>query len=178
MSMIRRFLAIIDALGYAGAAFGAVSCLLLSAMLIAEVVLTSFFETSQPWAVEYGNYFLAFVLFCGAGWSVRNGDHIRVAFLAQALSPRGAHLLEMTVTALAVGISGFCATALVGLVWRTIEAGSRSYFPMGTPLAYPQAAVAAGFVLLTLGFVARLIRLAIGDPPEDSPGGQPLLGLE
>jgi len=178
MGFLRRLLAAVDALGYAGAAVGAVACLLLAAMLVAEVALTSLFQTSQPWAVEYGNYFLAFVLFCGGGWSVRTGDHIRVAFLAKGLPPKGAHFLELAVTALAVGISGFCAAALVGLAWRTAELGSRSYFPLQTPLVYPQAVVAAAFVLLTLGFLARLIRLAIGDAPENPPGDQPLLGLE
>src|SRR3712207_6283957 len=158
MNLVRRFLAAVDALGYAGAALGAAACLLLAAMLIAEVVLTSFFQYSQPWAVEYGTYFLAFTLFCGSGWAVRTGDHIRVAFLARALTPRGARLLELAVTALAVAISAFCAATLIGLVARTIAAGSRSYFPMQTPLAFPQAVVAAAFVLITLGFAARLIR--------------------
>jgi len=161
MGALRRLLAAVDALGFCGAAVGAVACLLLAAMLVAEVVLTSLFQTSQPWAVEYGNYFLAFVLFCGAGWSVRTGDHIRVAFLAKALPPRGVRLLETAVTALAVGISGFCATALVGYAWRTAQLGSRSYFPLQTPLVYPQAVIAAAFVLLTLGLFLLVINAAL-----------------
>ena len=36
-----------------------------------------------------------------------------------------------------------------------------------TPLVYPQAAMAFGAALLTLQLVARVLRLLIGEPPED-----------
>ena len=45
--------------------------------------------------------------------------------------------------------------------------GSTSATIDETPLVYPQAAMALGAALLTLQLVARLVRLFLGEPPED-----------
>jgi len=74
LPLLRRALAAIDILNAVGAGFAAISAALLAVMLIVEVVTTSAFAWSQPWAVEYSGYFLAFILFCGSGWALRSGD--------------------------------------------------------------------------------------------------------
>jgi TRAP-type C4-dicarboxylate transport system permease small subunit len=82
---VKGSLRLIDGACFAGACVAAAAAALLAAMLIAEVMLTSFFNVSQPWAVEFAIYLQAVVLFCGSGWALRQGAHIRVGVLLQAL---------------------------------------------------------------------------------------------
>ncbi len=164
--MIQAVLKAVDGLNVVGAAGAALAFALLSVMLIVEVIATSFFAWSQPWAVEYSTYFLAFTLFLGSGWTLRTGGHIRVSILLALLPGRAARLLDLCGSAFALGVVSFAAWALVGQALRTAELGSVSYFPSRTPLLYPQALLAAGFVLLALAFLARVVRLALGQPAE------------
>jgi TRAP-type C4-dicarboxylate transport system permease small subunit len=165
----------IDAACLAGAWVAAAACLLLSAMLVLEVATTSFFNWSQPWAVEYSTYFQAMVLFAGSGWAFRQGAHIRVAVLLGALRPLAARLVDLFATVFALGLCGYLTVALIGQALRTIELGSRSYYPSATPLAWPQGFLAASFVLLTLSILARFLRLLVGAPPEAPPeSGRPV----
>lgn len=164
------FLRLVDGACAAGAFVAAISAALLALILIGEVIVTSFFEWSQPWAVEYAIYLQCFVLFCGAGWTLRQGGHIRVAILLQALPQAAARLLDMVGTAFAVGVVGFASGALWQQLIRTFDFGSTSFYPMGTPLWIPQALLTLGVTLLLLGFVARFLRLALGQPADLSAG--------
>lgn len=159
----------IDAACLAGAWVAAVACALLSAMLIVEVATTSFANWSQPWAVEYSTYFQAMVLFAGSGWTFRQGGHIRVSLLLAALPRTWARLVDLLGTGFALGVCFYLAVALVNQTVRTSELGSRSYYPSETPLAWPQGALAAAFVLLALSILARLVRLLAGEPAEAPP---------
>jgi TRAP-type C4-dicarboxylate transport system permease small subunit len=163
-------LRVIDALCAAGAVLAAVSAALLAAILIGEVVATSFLNWSQPWAIEYAIYLQCFVLFCGAGWTLRQGGHIRVGVLMQALPPGAARLLDMAGTAFAIGMLGFATWALWQQLLRTFAFGSTSFYPMGTPIWIPQGLLTLGVTLLLLAFVARLLRLAMHEPPDLSAG--------
>lgn len=163
-------LAVIDAACAVGAVVAAVSAGLLAAMLITEVVVTSFFSWSQPWAVEYAIFLQCFVLFCGAGWTLRQGGHIRVGVLLQALPPSTARLVDMAGTVFAIGVIGFATWALWQQLLRTFDFGSTSFYPMGTPLWIPQGLLTLGVTLLLLAFLARLLRLALGQPADLASG--------
>jgi len=163
---VAAFLRVIDGLCGIGAAVAAVAAGLLAAMLILEVIATSFLAWSQPWAVEYATYLQCVVLFCGAGWTLRQGGHIRVAILFQALPAALVRLLDMAGTIFAIGVLGFATWAIWQQLGRTVDFGSTSYYPMGTPLWIPQALLTFGVTLLLLAFVARLVRLAFGQQPE------------
>lgn len=163
LSAVCRF---IDRLNFAGALVAAASCGLLAIMLIAEVVSTSFLSWSQPWAVEYGAYLCAFTLLAGSGYALRAGTHIRVQVLLEYSPARMRLPVELFCTLAALVVAGMLSWGLAELAWRSHVRNSVSYFAMQTPLAWPQALMAAGASLLALALVARLIRLLIGEPPD------------
>lgn len=163
MTLLRRAAALIDRMNFAGAVFAAAALCLLALLLIVEVATTGLVNYSQPWAVEYASYLLAAAMLCGAGWTLGDGGHMRVRFVSAERSPRIARVLEYVASLAGLAMAAFIAAALIGMALRSHQLGSRSYFPMQTPLVWPQLVVASGFVLLTLGFVARLIRLALGE---------------
>ena len=63
-------------------------------------------------------------------------------------------------------VAGMLAWGLSELAWRSHVRNSVSYFAMQTPLAWPQALMAAGALLLAAALLARLLRLLIGDAPD------------
>lgn len=156
---MRLILKTVDGACFVGAVLAALSAGALALMLIGEVIFTSFFAWSQPWSVEYATYLQAFILFLGSGWALRNGGHIRVAILLQLAPKPVARLVDLIATTFGLGVIGYAASALVWQAVRTVNFGSTSFYPMGTPLWIPQALLAAGFVLLALAFAARLFRL-------------------
>jgi TRAP-type C4-dicarboxylate transport system permease small subunit len=163
---VRLALRAIDAACAVGAGVAAVAAGLLALLLIAEVVLTSFFATSQPYVIEYAIFLQAAILFAGSGWALRQGAHIRVSVLLAALPPGPRRVVDMAGTAFATGIIGFAAWTMV-LQWvRTFDLGSRSFYPMQTPLWIPQGVVTLGVCLLVLAFAARLVRLLLHEAPE------------
>lgn len=163
---IRTLLRAIDGLCTVGAWIAAVSAAILAVILIVEVIGTSFFNWSQPWAVEYAIYLQCFVLFCGSGWTLRQGGHIRVAVLMQALPRRAAWCLDLCGSCFAMGVLGFAAWALWQQLIRTFDFGSTSFYPMATPLWIPQGLLTIGVTLLLLAFGARTIRLLTGEATE------------
>jgi TRAP-type C4-dicarboxylate transport system permease small subunit len=168
----------VDALCAIGAAIGALAAALLALILIAEVALTSFFNTSQPWAVEYAIYLQAMILFCGSGWALRQGGHIRVAVLLQALPAPLARALDLVSTCFALGVIGYLALAMWRQWLRTIDLGSTSFYPMATPIWIPQGFLTLGVLLLLLATFARLARLLLGRTPEAGPGALTGGGVE
>lgn len=162
----RRVCAAIDALNAAGAAFAAVCCALLALMLIVEVIVTSGFAWSQPWAVEYASYLCAISLLGGAGYALRHSSHIRVQVALAWLPPRIGRVLDFFCTSGAIVITAMLAYGLAELSMRSWERNSRSYFVMQTPLAIPQGLLAIAVILLLLALFARALRLLIGDSPD------------
>ncbi|WP_307807139.1 TRAP transporter large permease subunit, partial [Naasia sp. SYSU D00057] len=109
--------------------------------------------------MEYPVYLQCVVLFAGTGWTLRQGGHIRVAVLLQALPPGIARLIDMAGCVFAIGFLGFACSALWQQLIRTVEFGSTSYYPMGTPLWLRRRRVTAP-ITLVLGML--LVTLAGG----------------
>lgn len=163
---VRRACAVIDALNLGGAVFAAFCCALLAVMLIVEVVVTSGFAWSQPWAVEYAAYLCGITLLGGSGYALRHSSHIRVQVALTWLPRRPAIALDFLCTLAAILVTSVLAFGLAELAMRSWDRDSRSYFVMQTPLAIPQGLLAIACVLLLLALVARALRILVGDPPD------------
>ena len=170
MHPIRGFLSglarAIDRLNLVGAWVAALACAILALVLIIEVIVTSSFSWSQPWAVEYTAYLTALTLFGGAGYALRHSAHIRVAVAPNYLPAPFARAVDLACTVAALVITVILSYGLIELAWRSHVRNSRSYFTMQTPLAIPQALLAASIVLLALALLARALRILINEPPD------------
>lgn len=163
---MRATLKTIDAICNLGAAVAALGCAVLALMLIIEVITTSFLSYSQPWAVEYSGYLLAAALFGGAGWTLGQGGHIRVALLLQLLDTRAHRLADLVTTVFALLVAVYVSWAVVENTLRSVELGSVSYYPSRTPIWIPQSLLAFGWIVLCFGLIARTLRLVTGRPTE------------
>lgn len=163
---ILRLCTRIDSINFLGACLAAASCVLLAAILIVEVIVTSRFSWSQPWAVEYSAYLCALALFAGSGYAVRQGSHIRVRIILSLLPQTVARVLEIFCTLAALAVTAILTYGMIELALRSFERSSRSYFVMQTPLYIPQSLLAVSAILLFLALLSRLLRLLINDAPD------------
>lgn len=148
-----------------GAAYVAAGLLAVLFLLgFAEIVLRSGFGISLSFSVEYSGYLLVLVLFLGSGWTLLNAGHIRVTLISELISDRAAHVLDVLCTVVALVVSAILSIALIEYAYGTWARGTLSYYSSETPLAYPQAFLAVGPIILTLALLARALRLLTGRP--------------
>ena len=164
---MRRALAFVDTVALWAAVVSAMLTLSSVAMILSEVVARSLFNYSLSFAWEYSAYAMGVAMFGAAAYTLRTGAHIRVSLLASSVPPRVAYWIDVLCTIIGIAIAAYLATALAELAWRSFQAGSTSPTVSATPLVVPQAGIALGITFLTLQLAARLVRLFIGEPPED-----------
>jgi TRAP-type C4-dicarboxylate transport system permease small subunit len=158
-----------------GAAYGAAVLLAVLFLLgFSEIVLRSGFGISLPFSVEYSGYLLVLVLFLGSGWTLSTAGHIRVTLVSEHISDRAARVLDIVCTIVALVVSTILSVALIEYAYGTWVRGTLSYYSSETPLAYPQALLSVGPIILTLALIARTLRLVSGQSvdvkPETSDG--------
>ncbi len=165
---MRSVLSFLDLASKALGVFAAVLIVSIAAVTITEIVARSVFNYSFSFAWEYNAYAMGMAMFCGMAFTFRTGGHIRVSLLASSLPRKWAHVVDILCTLCGLFFSGYISFALCQLAWRSFLHGSTSPSVTATPLIIPQGLIALGAVLLTLQFAARLVRLFIGDEPEDT----------
>ncbi len=136
-------------------------------LIIVEVLCRTFFNISLSFAWECSAYFLGTAIFLGAAFTLRTGGQVRVAFLTTNRNPHVARTSEFLATVFGVGITCYLAYSMVLFAWQTFVSGSTSFTVVAVPLIYPTSGLAIGAVLLALQMIVRMIRLFIGDPPDD-----------
>jgi len=140
---------------------------LLIVIVVADVVMTYFFDSPLKWSIEVSEYALAFIAFLGAGWLMREEGHLRFAVILERFPIRLRSLVELFVSVVGLALS-------VLIVWAGATASAALFHRgalMESVLQWPRwilvAAVPFGFAILALQLVRRAARhlkefLAIG----------------
>jgi TRAP-type C4-dicarboxylate transport system permease small subunit len=153
-----RLLRVVELLSAAGAALSGGAFALMTLLILAEILLRTFFDKSTLIASEYSGYTLAAMIYLGLGFSFRQGAHIRITFLRERLKGWALHLLEI---ACALVGSLLCILSTVFL-WEMVQT---SYLQSGcqsgsTPLGWAADGRRARPVLLVTG---KLVTGKLGD---------------
>jgi TRAP-type C4-dicarboxylate transport system permease small subunit len=155
-----RFLDVLAVLG----------CLVLLAMMMV-IVVDVFVRNvpipgmpgSLPWSTEVSELMLYFITMCLAPWLLRQGQHIRVDIVLQAIPPRLAWVLE------AVGDTiGLCCCIVIAwygaqAAWASYLSGAVNIRTLVTPEWWALALLPAVFVLLAVEMCFRMVRLGRGE---------------
>ncbi len=151
------------------AALALLGCLLLLVMMliiVADVALRNLALPGLPgslaWSNEISELLLYLVTMCVAPWLLRQGQHIRVDIVLQALPPRVAWSLEWVGDLLGLA-------CCVVLAWYGAQATLSSYLSgavniktLVTPEWWSLLPLPVVFVLLAIEMVFRMIRLQQG----------------
>lgn len=172
---MRSIIRLLDGILLGGAILASAAAFLLSVMLIIEVITTSFFNWSQPWAVEYSGYLLAVIMFAGSGWALGQNAHIRVAVLTTRLPARYQRALGLVTGAMAFALSSYMAKVTTENAWRSFVIGSTSVYPSHTPIFLPQGFLALSMILLALGFLNHLLKLVANGAAATAAQAEPVM---
>ena len=103
--MIETCLKFVDGLARLSAWVAAALLAVLAVLGMAEILSRALFNYSIPIAFEYSSYMLAFIMFGGSAWALREGGHIRVTLIMGPFGPRARRLLDIGATAIATAVS-------------------------------------------------------------------------
>ncbi|AYQ27857.1 MULTISPECIES: TRAP transporter small permease [unclassified Polaromonas] len=154
-----RFLAALSLLG----------CAILLAMMfiiVADVALRNLAIPGLPqglaWSNEISELMLYLITMCVAPWLLRQGQHIRVDIMLQAIPPQLAWYLEwigdLIGFACCVAIAWFGAQA----AWSSYVSGAVNIKTLVTPEWWALAPLPFVFVLLAIEMIFRMVRLQRG----------------
>jgi len=149
------------------AALALLGCAILFGMMViivVDVALRNFALTGLPqglaWSNEISELMLYLLTMCAAPWLLRQGQHIRVDILLQALPARLAWHLEWIGDVLGLACCVVIAAYSAQAAWSSYSSGAVNIKTLVTPEWWALAPLPVVFVLLSIELVFRMIRLA------------------
>jgi TRAP-type C4-dicarboxylate transport system permease small subunit len=143
-----------------------VGCAIMFAMMlviVADVALRNVPLPGMPrglaWSNEVSELMLYLMTMCVAPWLLRQGQHIRVDILLQALPPRLAWTLEWVGDIIGFACCVFMAWYGAKAAWSSYLGGAVNIKTLVTPEWWSLAPLPVVFVLLAIEMVFRMGRL-------------------
>ncbi len=115
-----------------------------------------------PWSDEASESSLYLVTLLAAPWLLRQGQHIRVDIVLQALPPKLAWYAEWLVDVLALSCCVTIARYGLTTTIASYQAGSMTMKTVTTPEWWHLSAIPIAFALLSLEMLFRMRRLYLG----------------
>lgn len=169
--------AVSHAYGRLLAALALVGCALLFAMMmviVADVALRNIAVPGLPrglaWSNEVSELMLYLVTMCVAPWLLRQGQHIRVDIVLQALPKKLAWSLEWVGDCIGLACCIFIAWYGAQAAWASYSSGAVNIKTLVTPEWWSLAPLPVVFVLLAIEMLFRMGRLYGGEraPRQDA----------
>ena len=132
-------------------------------VIVADVLLRRFFGTSSSKMQELEWHLHGALFLLAMGFAYLEGAHVRIEVLHERFAPRTKAWIEFV--GLLVTLLPYCA-AILWFGWdyvlRAILSGEASPSPTGLPMRWIiKSVLLAGFVLLALAGVARLLKSGV-----------------
>jgi len=145
-------------------------------VIVADVALRNIPLPGLPrglaWSNEVSELMLYLITMCVAPWLLRQGQHIRVDILLQALPKRLAWSLEWVGDAIGLACCLFLAWYGSQAAWASYSSGAVNIKTLVTPEWWSLAPLPLVFVLLAIEMVFRMGRLYAAErgPRHDAVG--------
>lgn len=150
-------------------ALSLLGCAILLAMMlviVSDVFLRNVVLPGMPrglaWSTEVSELMLYLITMCVAPWLLRQGQHIRVDIVLQAIPPRLAWALEWL-----ADLIGLACCVVIGwygtlAAWSSYQSGAVNIKTLVTPEWWALAPLPVVFVLLSIELLFRMHRLQTG----------------
>lgn len=163
--------AVSHAYGKLLAGLALVGCFILFAMMlviVGDVVLRNIAVPGLPrglaWSNEVSELMLYLLTMCVAPWLLRQGQHIRVDILLQALPRKFAWALEWVGDTIGLACCLFMAWYGTKAAWASFREGAVNIKTLVTPEWWALAPLPIVFVLLAIEMLFRMGRLYAAEP--------------
>jgi TRAP-type C4-dicarboxylate transport system permease small subunit len=148
------------------AMLGCVILLAMMLIIVADVALRNLAIKGLPggleWSTEISELMLYLITTSVAPWLLRQGQHIRVDIVLQAIPPRMAWTLEWLGDAIGLACCLVIATYGTQAAWSSYLSGAVNIKTLVTPEWWALAPLPLVFVLLGIEMIFRIIRLKRG----------------
>jgi TRAP-type C4-dicarboxylate transport system permease small subunit len=141
-------------------------CAILMAMMlviVADVMLRNLAVPGMPqglaWSNEISEMMLYLITMCVAPWLLRQGQHIRVDIVLQAVPPELAWYMEWVGDVIGLACCTVIAWFGTQAAWASYVSGAVNIKTLVTPEWWLLAPLPLVFVLLAIEMVFRMIRL-------------------
>lgn len=152
------------------AALALIGCAILMAMMliiVGDVLLRNVAIPGMPrglaWSNEISELMLYLITMSVAPWLLRQGQHIRVDIMLQALPARLAWQLEWVSDVLGLLVCGVITWYGTQAAWSSYSSGAVNIKTLVTPEWWALAPLPLVFVLLGIEMVFRMMRLYAGE---------------
>lgn len=135
----------------------AMLCLLMI-IVIADVLMTQIFHAPLRWAHEVSEYVLAFIVFIGAGWLMREEGHLRFDMVLSRLSSKRRAALEFFVSLVMLIVSVVVVWAGIAISASLYQRGALTEAVLQWPRWILISFVPLGFLILALQLIRRSVR--------------------
>lgn len=159
-----------EAYGRFISALALLGCLLLLAMMliiVTDVALRNFAVSGGPqglgWSNEVSEFLLYLITLSVAPWLLRQGQHIRVDILLQAIPKKLAWALEWVGDLLGLACCLVMSTYGAQATWASYSANSLSIKTLVTPEWWSLAPLPVVFILLSIEMIFRMHRLWLAE---------------
>jgi|SRR5699024_1520337 len=172
---------IIDKISNAFGLIAGITMILGVVLVLTEVVVRSIFDSTIYITQEYTAYFMVAITFFGLAYTLKEKGHIRLTFLHKIVKPgKGRTILDIYAFICGFVIFAIITYATFDFFLSTYAAGTRSMQITKTYLAIPQFAMPLGSFIITLQFIAEIlksiIKLQTGDYDDDEDAESEALG--
>ena len=149
------------------ALLGCAILMAMMAIIVADVALRNLALPGLPrglaWSNEISELMLYLITMCVAPWLLRQGQHIRVDILLQALPRRLAWTFEWVGDTIALACCIVIAVYGARAAWSSFQAGAVNIKTLVTPEWWALAPLPFVFVLLAIEMLFRMHRLALAE---------------
>ncbi|WP_456391790.1 TRAP transporter small permease subunit [Nitratifractor sp.] len=155
---MRRCLRFCERLQNLGAYLASLLVLALTGLIVAEIVMRSFFDRSTMIADEYSGYLYLAMVFIALGYTFKEDGHIRITLLTSRLSPEGQRRVDIFAASVLLAVLGFILYHSIRMVLDAYRFNMVSETVSETPIWLTQLPIPVGIALFILAALAYLLR--------------------
>ncbi len=156
--MLNSAIKIIDRLSSIGAYLSAFLLIVIITLIIVNIMLMSFFNSSIMITDEYSAYlFAAFVMF-SLSFTLKENAHIKITVITSKLPKNVEKIIRISTKAIALLMSLFAAYYSIIMVYQAYIYQMRADTVAQTLIYIPQLSIPIGFFMLFLQLLNELLR--------------------
>jgi len=126
------------------------------AIIITEIILRRFFNSTLYITDEYSGYLLCGIATMGMAFTLREGGHIRMTALYGHLSDRNKLIVDKIIDFIGLIFFAYLTFFTANFFWESAIGGVHALSISETYIAIPQILMPLGFLAITFQFLEKI----------------------
>jgi TRAP-type C4-dicarboxylate transport system permease small subunit len=135
----------------------ALAIVIIMLLTLWEVFTRYFLRQPATWTLPISSYLLLVVIYFATSYVLQRGDHVRIDFVVDMLSPRTRARLEIVSAVLSLVFVAFFLWIVSQRAGRIFERWERDSSTLNVPLVIPAAIMVIGMLFMTLTAICGVV---------------------